>query len=64
MCNRTCKDNVDKEFADCSIPQEKSNAAINAELDISDASCEEDAGAALHKRSGQEKKKFTGSLLV
>ncbi|KAL8125336.1 histone-lysine N-methyltransferase ASHH2-like [Apium graveolens] len=57
----TCKDNVDKDFADCSIPQEKSNAAINAELDISDASCEEDPGAALHKRSGQEKRKFTAS---
>lgn len=40
---RVCKDNMDKEYADCSIPQEKSNADINAELDISDASCEEDA---------------------
>lgn len=38
-----CKDNMDKDFADCSIPQEKSNADINAELQISDASCEEDA---------------------
>ncbi|KAK1384440.1 Histone-lysine N-methyltransferase ASHH2 [Heracleum sosnowskyi] len=57
----TCKDNVDREYSDCSIPQEKSNAAINAELDISDASCEEDAGAALHKRSGLEKKKLTAS---
>ena len=34
---------MDKDFADCSIPQEKSNADINAELQISDASCEEDA---------------------
>lgn len=39
----TCKENVDKDFADCSIPQEKSNSEINAELEISDASCEEDS---------------------
>ncbi|CAN1176033.1 Histone-lysine N-methyltransferase ASHH2 [Linum perenne] len=32
----TCTDNVDKEYADCSIPQEKSNSEINAELGISD----------------------------
>ncbi|CDP11932.1 unnamed protein product [Coffea canephora] len=42
-CKWYCKDNMDKDFADCSIPQEKSNADINAELQISDASCEEDA---------------------
>lgn len=36
-------DNNDKAFADCSIPQEKSNAEINAELGLSDASGEEDA---------------------
>ncbi|KAE9587204.1 putative histone-lysine N-methyltransferase chromatin remodeling SET family [Lupinus albus] len=36
----TCKDNGDKNFADCDIPQEMSNAEINAELGISD---EEDA---------------------
>ncbi|CAI9115513.1 OLC1v1016428C1 [Oldenlandia corymbosa var. corymbosa] len=41
-CRWICKDNMDEGFADCSIPQEKSNADINAELDISDASCEED----------------------
>ncbi|KAJ1387368.1 Zinc finger, CW-type [Sesbania bispinosa] len=41
-CNWTCKDSSDKEFADCSIPQEKSNAEINAELGLSDASGEED----------------------
>ncbi|KAL0438140.1 UNVERIFIED_CONTAM: Histone-lysine N-methyltransferase ASHH2 [Sesamum latifolium] len=40
---KTCKDNTDKDFADCSIPQEKSNSEINEELEISDASCEEDA---------------------
>ncbi|GMH22312.1 hypothetical protein Nepgr_024155 [Nepenthes gracilis] len=39
-CRWTCKDNQDKAFADCSIPQEKSNAEINVELEISD---EEDA---------------------
>ncbi|CAN0928431.1 Histone-lysine N-methyltransferase ASHH2 [Linum grandiflorum] len=37
----TCKDNVEKEYADCSIPQEKSNSEINAELGISDG--DEDA---------------------
>ncbi|TYJ95719.1 histone-lysine N-methyltransferase ASHH2 [Cucumis melo var. makuwa] len=40
-CTWTCKDNVDKAFANCSIPQEKSNAEINAELEISDESGEE-----------------------
>ena len=34
---------MDKAFADCSIPQEKSNAEINAELEISDESGEENA---------------------
>ncbi|KAJ6954282.1 hypothetical protein NC652_005885 [Populus alba x Populus x berolinensis] len=32
-----CEDNMDKAFADCSFPQEKSDAEINAELGISDA---------------------------
>ncbi|XP_075514162.1 histone-lysine N-methyltransferase ASHH2-like isoform X2 [Primulina tabacum] len=41
-CEWTCKDNTDKDFADCLVPQEKSNAEINVELEISDASCEED----------------------
>ncbi|KAJ6412621.1 hypothetical protein OIU84_005630, partial [Salix udensis] len=35
-CQWICKDNTNKEFADCSFPQEKSNAEINAELGISD----------------------------
>jgi len=39
---RTCKDSSDKAFADCAIPQEKSNAEINAELGLSYASGEED----------------------
>ncbi|CAI9754388.1 unnamed protein product [Fraxinus pennsylvanica] len=42
-CRWTCKDNKDKNFSDCSIPQEKSDADINKELAISDASCEDDA---------------------
>lgn len=33
---------MDYNFADCSVPQEKSNAEINVELEISDASGEED----------------------
>uniref|UniRef100_A0ACD5YTL0 Uncharacterized protein n=1 Tax=Avena sativa TaxID=4498 RepID=A0ACD5YTL0_AVESA len=40
-CRWTCKDNHDKTFADCSISQEKTNAEINAELDLSDASADE-----------------------
>ncbi|KAK4751982.1 hypothetical protein SAY87_020780 [Trapa incisa] len=40
--NWICKDNLDKRFADCSIPQEMSNADINAELELSDYSCEDD----------------------
>ncbi|GAB2289810.1 hypothetical protein Dimus_024115 [Dionaea muscipula] len=39
-CRWTCKDNHDKAFADCSIPQEMSNAEINAALEALD---EEDA---------------------
>ncbi|XP_071692179.1 histone-lysine N-methyltransferase ASHH2-like [Rutidosis leptorrhynchoides] len=39
-----CKDNMDKAFGDCSIPQEMSNADINLELELSEASGEEDAG--------------------
>ncbi|KAM0940024.1 putative [histone H3]-lysine(4) N-trimethyltransferase chromatin remodeling SET family [Dioscorea sansibarensis] len=35
-CRWTCKDNKDKAFADCSIPQEKTDAQINAELGISE----------------------------
>ncbi|KAI3821314.1 hypothetical protein L1987_08878 [Smallanthus sonchifolius] len=42
-CRWICKDNMDKDFADCLIPQEKSNADINEELELSEASCEEDA---------------------
>lgn len=42
-----CKDSNDKAFANCAIPQEKSNAEINAELGLSDASGDEDG----HERS-------------
>lgn len=51
---------MDKAFADCSIPQEKTNAEINAELDISDASCEEDVCNAQSTRKGVEAKKISG----
>ncbi|PIN14114.1 Histone-lysine N-methyltransferase [Handroanthus impetiginosus] len=55
-CKWTCKDNTDKDFADCSIPQEKSNSEINEELEISDASCEEDAYDALVKSKRNQSK--------
>jgi hypothetical protein len=43
VLNRSCHQNPDKCFANCSIPQEKSNAEINMELDISeDSICEDD----------------------
>ncbi|KAL6963391.1 hypothetical protein U1Q18_045018 [Sarracenia purpurea var. burkii] len=54
-----CKDNMDKGFADCSIPQEKSNAEINVELEISDASCEEDASDARFNSKKLEQKTST-----
>ncbi|PON60140.1 Methyltransferase [Parasponia andersonii] len=53
-CTWTCKDNKDKAFADCSIPQEKSNAEINAELELSDASGEEDVSGTLVNYEGLE----------
>lgn len=43
VLNRSCYQNPDKRFANCSIPQEKSNAEINMELDISeDSICDEE----------------------
>ncbi|CAN4102381.1 unnamed protein product [Withania somnifera] len=51
-CRWTCKDNLDSAFADCSFPQEKSNSEINAELEISDGSGEEDA-LCTHLRSNR-----------
>lgn len=54
QCTWTCKDNVDKALADCSTPQEKSNADINAELELSDASGEEDASGTRLNYKGLE----------
>jgi len=51
---------MDKSFADCSIPQEKSNSEINAELEISDASCEEDASDHHWCSKRMEAKHLTG----
>ncbi|KAH7424119.1 hypothetical protein KP509_12G090900 [Ceratopteris richardii] len=37
-----CKDNPNKKFADCAVPQEKTNIEINRELNLSEVSfCEE-----------------------
>ncbi|KAF3651527.1 putative F-box/kelch-repeat protein-like [Capsicum annuum] len=56
-CKWTCKDNLDRDVADCSIAQEKSNSEINAELEISDASGEEDAlGRRLNSNQAGQKK--------
>jgi hypothetical protein len=42
---RSCSDNPNKEFADCCIPQEKSDAEINRDLEISENSeCDEEDG--------------------
>ncbi|KAF4356043.1 hypothetical protein F8388_026046 [Cannabis sativa] len=41
-CTWICKNNMDKAFADCSIPQEKSNKDINAELGLSEEEEEEE----------------------
>ncbi|KAI5056550.1 hypothetical protein GOP47_0028368 [Adiantum capillus-veneris] len=41
-CRWFCNDNPDKRFANCSIPQEKTNKEINRELNLSEVSfCEE-----------------------
>ncbi|XP_077231882.1 histone-lysine N-methyltransferase, partial [Tasmannia lanceolata] len=58
-CKWTCKDNTDKAFGDCLIPQEKSNAQINEELEISDASCEEDSSAARPNPKGLGHRQLT-----
>ncbi|XP_015885762.3 uncharacterized protein LOC107421114 isoform X1 [Ziziphus jujuba] len=60
-CTWTCKDNMDKAFACCSIPQEKSNAEINAELELSDASGEEDASGTRLNQKGLECRRPTFS---
>lgn len=53
---------MDKAFADCSIPQEKSNAEINTELEISDASCEEDVYDTHLTSKGFGQRRATGML--
>lgn len=58
-CQWICKNNMDKAFADCSTPQEKSNAEINAELGLSDA--DEDACDVPSKNKGLECKRTTVS---
>ncbi|KAJ8541609.1 hypothetical protein K7X08_002425 [Anisodus acutangulus] len=56
-CKWTCKDNLDRDMADCSTAQEKSNSEINAELEISDADGEEDVlGRRLNSNLSGEKK--------
>ncbi|MCO5556647.1 hypothetical protein L7F22_010198 [Adiantum nelumboides] len=41
-CGWFCKDNPNKKFADCLVPQEKTNTEINRELNLSEVSfCEE-----------------------
>ncbi|KAK1302004.1 Histone-lysine N-methyltransferase ASHH2 [Acorus calamus] len=39
----TCKDNTDKDYADCSVPQEMSDEDINLELGIPNTSCEDNS---------------------
>ncbi|KAJ6807264.1 histone-lysine N-methyltransferase ASHH2 isoform X1 [Iris pallida] len=58
-CKWTCEDNSDKAFADCSIPQEKTNAEINAELGISD---EDESYSAKPSSKGAEPPKLAASL--
>ncbi|VFQ94966.1 unnamed protein product [Cuscuta campestris] len=60
-CKWICKDNNDKDFADCSIRQEKSNSAINAELEISDVSENEDASCSLSRSHPGKKSKVDQS---
>lgn len=53
---RTCQDNADKDFADCSIPQEKTNSEINEELELSEGSCEEGACGTFRKHKQDRSK--------
>ena len=67
---RSCKENPNKRFADCSIPQVKSNEEINRDLGISESSScdeEDDVGAACDSKptySGRQQgvTSFTSSL--
>ncbi|XP_015079413.1 histone-lysine N-methyltransferase ASHH2-like [Solanum pennellii] len=60
-CRWICKDNLDRAFADCSFPQEKSNSEINAELEISDVSGEEDVSRAHLSLNGSGQKNLLGA---
>jgi hypothetical protein len=51
---RTCKENEDKTFANCSIPQEKTDDEINAELGLSDASADEANGDGSNSKASGE----------
>lgn len=55
---------MDKALADCSIPQEKSNADINAELELSDASGEEDASGTHLNYKGLECRRPRGIVCL
>lgn len=59
--NRICKDNNDKAFSDCLTPQEKTNAEINAELQISDVSCEEGSQSAQPNSKKPDQTIFTSN---
>lgn len=51
---------MDRAFADCSFPQEKSNSEINAELEISDGSGEEDVSRTHLSSNGSGQKNLLG----
>lgn len=59
---RICKDNSAREFASCLIPQEMSNEEINAELGISDASCDEDTSLSLKNIGASATSKPAGTV--
>ena len=52
---------MDKIFGDCSFPQEKSNADINEELELYEASGEEDASNTHLNSSQSEQKQLIGT---
>lgn len=67
-----CRDNLDKDFADCSVPQVKSDAEINAELNISEISnCEKNDNAdgqvdskALHREHHEVRQQNVWTLIA
>ncbi|XP_047327985.1 histone-lysine N-methyltransferase ASHH2-like isoform X2 [Impatiens glandulifera] len=54
-CRWTCKESMDKDYADCSVPQEMSNDEINEELEISDVSCGEDPSNGYYSKKSEHK---------